>query len=264
LDCKRKNQNPRPIGNVNMIIHNLMLDSSYKPEHRRSERFPVEVLAKVKWHDSDGFRIKQKAYTDEVNAHGGPLRMNICPGMNDIIELTNVVSEESVEGRVLAFHGTHPDIPQRVVVELSIPSETFWPTNLQLLKTTTLLIKLGQSLYPVGMDTPILKEFRRELDYICRRARALEKSPQLDFQRHSLPDAQSPVKSEHIRCAADLCNEVAIRLETEIVGFNEKGVAQFYRAIDRAHRCLERYIMSRKTSVREKHRAFRLDLPMGL
>jgi hypothetical protein len=93
----------------------------------------------VKWHGPGGMRIRQKAHAEEVNAHGGLLRMDTCPNMGDIIELTNVISEESVEGRVLAVRGSKLDVPQRVVVELFVPSDTFWGTNFQLMKTTTML-----------------------------------------------------------------------------------------------------------------------------
>jgi hypothetical protein len=247
-----------------MTIDNSPSNSAARVEHRRSKRFPVDVLAEVKWHGPGGMRIKQKAYAEEVNAHGGLLRMETCPNMGDIIELTNVISEESVEGRVLALRGSKLDVPQRVVVELFIPSETFWGTNFQLLKTTTVLAKLGQSLCPEGIDTHILKEFRQEVDCIRRSAWAIEESQQFHSQRQCLADAQSLLKSEQIRTATRLCNELAIGLETEEVSFKEEGIAQLYRAIDRAHKCFEHFIMSQENCMREKRRSPRVELPKGL
>src|ERR1700682_3284438 len=95
--------------------------SAARVEHRRSKRFHLVVVAEVKWHGPGGVRIKQKAQAEEVNAHGGLLRMITYPNMGDIIELTNVVSTESVEGRVLAMRGSRADLPQGIAVEFFVP-----------------------------------------------------------------------------------------------------------------------------------------------
>ena len=80
--------------------------------------------------------MKEKAHAEEVNAHGGLLRMNAYPNVGAIVELSNVDSAESVEGRVLAMRGSTADMAQGIVVELCVPSETFWGMNFQLMKTT--------------------------------------------------------------------------------------------------------------------------------
>src|ERR1700686_336370 len=153
------------IGDVPMIKENLTANScAARVEHRRSKRYPVTVAAEVKWHGSGGARIKEQARAEEVNAHGGLLRMNIYPNVGEIIELTNVVSAESVEGRVLAMRGSTSDVPHGIVAELFVPSETFWGKNFQLMKATAGLLKLGQSLWSDGIDGRILKEFRREAE----------------------------------------------------------------------------------------------------
>src|ERR1700693_3557544 len=173
-----------------MTMENPTANSSAaRVEHRRSKRFLLVVAAEVKWHGPGGVRIKEKAHAEEVNAHGGLLRMNTYPNMGAIIELTNVASAESVEGRVLAMRGSTADVTQGIVVELFVPSETFWGMNFQLMKTTAGLLKLGQSLQPDGIDLGILKEFRRETDSIRRSAWAIEESRQLHSQRHGLPEA---------------------------------------------------------------------------
>jgi len=233
-------------------------------EHRRSKRFPVSVAAEVKWHGPDGVRIKEKARAEEVNAHGGLLCMNAYPNVGDIIELTNVGSAESVEGRVLAMRGSTAEVPRGMVVELFVPSETFWGTNFQLMKTTAGLLKLGQSLRPDGIDVRILKEFRREADSIRRSAWAIEESKQLQSQPHGLPKVLSLLRSEQIHCATRLCNELIIEMEGEEVTFKTEGIAEFYRAIERAHQCLERFVMSEEMGIREKRRSPRVELPKGV
>src|ERR1035437_13468 len=114
---------------------------SPRGEHRRRKRFPVGVAAERKWHGPGGGRITEKAHAQEVNAHGGLLRMDTYPNVGDIIELTNLISAESVEGRVLAIRGSTANVPQGIVIELFVPSETFWGMNFQLMKTTVGLLK---------------------------------------------------------------------------------------------------------------------------
>ena len=248
-----------------MTIENTTTNScAARVEHRRSKRYHVAVSAEVKWHGPGGVRIKEKAHAEEVNAHGGLLRMNTYPNVGAIIELSNVVSAESVEGRVLAMRGSTGDVAQRIVVELCVPSETFWGMNFQLMKTTAGLVKLGQSLRPDGIDGHILKEFRREADSIRRSAWAIEESKQLHSPRHGLPEALSVLRSEQIRCATRLCNELVIELEAEEVTFKTEGIAEFYRAVDRAHQCLERLVMSQERDIRERRRSPRVELTKGV
>jgi len=248
-----------------MIMQNSTANScAARVEHRRSKRFHVSVAAEVKWHGPGGARITEKAHTEEVNAHGGLLRMNTYPNVGAIIELNNIVSAEWVEGRVLAMRGSTADVAQGIVVELCVPSETFWGMNFQLMKTTAALIKLGQSLRPDGIDVRILKEFRREADSIRRSAWAIEESKQLQSQPHGLPKALSLLRSEQIHCATRLCNELIIELEGEEVTFKTEGIAEFYRAVERAHQCLERFITSQERDIREKRRSPRVELPKGV
>jgi hypothetical protein len=248
-----------------MIMQNSTANvCAARVEHRRSKRFHLSVAAQVKWRGPGGARITEKAHAEEVNAHGGLLCMNSYPNKGDIIELTNLDSAESVEGRVLAMRGSTADVQQRIVVELFVPSETFWGMNFQLMKTTAGLLKLGQNLRPDGIDLRILKEFRREADSIRRSAWAIEESKQLHSPRHGLPEPLSRLRSEQIQCATRLCNELIIELEGEEVSFKTEGIAEFYRVVERAHECLEGLIMSQNMDIREKRRSPRVELPKGM
>jgi len=248
-----------------MTMENTTASSgAARVEHRRSKRFPVAVAAEVKWHGSGGVRIKVKAHAEEVNAHGGLLRMNTYPNVGDIIELTNVVSAESVEGRVLAIRGPAADVRQGIVVELFVPSETFWGMNFQLMKTMAGLLKLGQSLRPDGIDPRILKEFRDAADYIRRSAWAIEESHHFHSQRPGPPEALSLLTSERIRCATHLCNELVVELEARDLTFKTEGIAEFYRAVDRTYQCLERSVMPQEKDTQEKRRFLRVELSKGV
>jgi hypothetical protein len=233
-------------------------------EHRRSKRFPVAVAAEMKWHGPGGVRIKEKGHAEEVNAHGGLLRMNTYPNVGDIIELTNVVSTESVEGRVLAMRGSKVDLPQGIVVEFLVPSETFWGMNFQLMKATSGLLKLGQSLQPDGVELRILKEFRDVADNIRRSAWAIEESKHFHSQWLDQPAVLSLLTSERIRRATRLCNELVIELESSGATFKTEGIAEFYRAVNCAYQHLERLVMPQEKDTREKRLFPRVEPSKGV
>jgi hypothetical protein len=233
-------------------------------EHRRSKRFPVAVAAEVNWQGPGGVRIKEKGHAEEVNAHGGLLRMNTYPNAGDVIELTNVVSTESVEGRVLAIRGSKADLPQGIAVEFLVPNETFWGMNFQLMKVTAGLLKLGQSLQPDGVEVRILKEFRDVVDYIRRRAWAIEESKQFHTQWLGQPGALSLLTSERIRCATRLCHELVIELESSEVTFKTEGIAEFYRAVNCAYQHLERLVMPQERETRERRLFPRVEPSKGV
>ena len=229
-------------------------------ENRRSKRFPLAVTAEMKWHGPGGIRIKGNAQAEEVNAHGGLLRMKTYPKVRDIIELTNLVSAESVEARVVAMRGSSADAPQGIAVELSVPSETFWGMNFQLIRTTVGLQTLGKILQADGMDLRLLREFRDVVDYIRRAAWAIEEWE----QRQGQQDALSLLTSERFHCATRLCNELAAELESHEVSFGTRGIAEFYRAIDRVRECLERSVMPLETDAGDKRRFPRVELSKGM
>src|SRR5271157_5310597 len=92
-------------------------------ERRRSKRFPVVGAVEVKWHGPSGVRIKETAQVEKANFHGGLLRMEKLPAVGDIIGLTNLLSAESVEARVLAMRGSTTDALQLVAIELFVCNE---------------------------------------------------------------------------------------------------------------------------------------------
>jgi hypothetical protein len=238
--------------------------SAVRVEQRRSKRFLVTVAAEVKWHGPGGVRIKEKTQAEEVNAHGGLLRMNTFPNAGDIIELTNLCSTESVEGRMLAVRGSTAEASQGIAIELVVPSETFWGMNFRLMKTTAGLLKLGQDLRPDGIDLRHLREFRVATDCIRRNAWAIEESRQSHSQPQGSQDMLSLLTSERIRCVARLCNELVVQLESHEVTFKTEGVADFYRAIDRTYQFLENSLMPQEMVTRDRRRSTRIELSKGV
>jgi hypothetical protein len=233
-------------------------------EHRRSKRFPVSVAAQLKWHGTGGVKIKANTQASEVNAHGALLHMETYPSVGDIIELTNVVSAKSVEARVVAMRGSSPDAPQRIAIELCVPSETFWGMNFQLMTITAGLRALGQSLQSDGTDLRLLREFREVADYIRRGTWAIEEWEQQHSHRQGQQSTLPLLTSERIRCTTRLCNELAVELESDEVSFRTHGIADLYRAIDRVRQCLEPSAMPLEKDAREKRRFPRMKVSKGM
>ncbi len=218
-----------------------------KIEHRRSKRFPVFVPAEVKWHGPAGVSIKQEAQAEEVNAQGGLLRMETYPNVGDIVEVTNLLSTEAAEARVLGVRHSAEGEVRGIAVELLVHSETFWGVEFQLKKSTAELLKLGQALRSGSADVRVLREFRDAVDYIRKTAWAVDEWEERHRQRRSSDTVLSLLTAERIRRATHLCNELAAEVEASEVSFGTKGVAEFYRAVDRIYETLERSFTYRQT-----------------
>jgi hypothetical protein len=235
-----------------------------KVEKRRSKRFPVAVAVEIKWHGPDGVRIKGDAQAAEVNAHGGLLGMETYPNVGNIIELTNLVSAESAEARVVAMRGPSPDAPQGVAVELFVPSETFWGMNFQLMKSTAGLRTLWQRVQSDGIDPRLLREFREVVDHIRRSAWVIEESEQHHLHRQRQQGLLPLLTSERIHCTTRLCNELAVELESHEISFGTPGIAELGRAIDRVRESVEPTAMSVEQTAPEKRRFPRIKPSKGM
>ncbi len=209
-------------------------------EHRRSKRISIVVPTEVKWRGPGGVSVKESAQAEEVNAQGGLLRMETFPNVGEVVELTNLLSAEAAQARVLGIRRSTEGAPPGVAVELFVPSETFWGVNFQLKRNTTELLKLGQVLQVGGIDLRVLREFRDAVDQIRKIAWAVEEWEERHLQRRGPDTILSLLTAERIRRATYLCNELATELEACEVSFGTKGIAEFYRAVDRVYQGLER------------------------
>jgi hypothetical protein len=234
-------------------------------EHRRSKRYLVVVAAEVRWRGQDGVRIKERANAEEVNAHGGLLRMESHPNVGEIIEVTNLISSESADARVLATRGSPDDALRGIVIELFVPSETFWGMNFQLMKTTAGLLRLEEVLRPDGIDLRLLREFRYATDDIRRSAWSIEEAHASPSQQQALQGTLPLLMSERMRCVTHLCNELIVDLESREASLKTEGMADFHRAIDRAYQYLERFVLPYKANdVKEKRLFPRVELSKGV
>ncbi len=220
-----------------------------KEERRKATRYLVRVPIEASWSGPDGIAIKAQAIARQVNANGGMLEMETYPDMGGRITLTNFLSAESAEARVLASPNSREGVSRGIVIELITPSESFWGVNLQVKKTNIELQKLEDSLKAEGVDPRLLNEYRSTVDYIRTAANAVQqlRDRQLHGRDHS--DITSLLVADRIYRVSNLCLEVLADLEAGKVSSDTKGVDELCRSIEQLYDRLQR---PRKTRESER------------
>jgi hypothetical protein len=93
-----------------------------KVERRKTHRFLVAVPVEASWRNSEGVPVLVQAVAKQVNGNGGFLEMTIYPNVGSRITLTNFLSAESAEARVLATPNSREGVSHGIIVELITPS----------------------------------------------------------------------------------------------------------------------------------------------
>jgi hypothetical protein len=217
-----------------------------KVERRKARRFPVIVPIEVSWRGPDGMAIKEQAIARQVNANGGQLEMSTYPDVGSRITLTNFLSAEAADARVLATPQSREGVSHGIVVELIVPSESFWGVNLQVKKASVELQKLEDSLRSEGIDLRLLNEFRDAVDYI--RTAAVVVQQLREQQMHGRDDGEVVLllTAERIRRATNLCLEVVTDVDAGRVTHDTKGVDELYRSLEQACDRLRHLLKSRE------------------
>ena len=206
-----------------------------KVERRDSHRFPVTVPLEVSWRGPDGKARKAQGVAKHVNANGGLIEMTEYPDMGSRVSLTNFLSAETAEARVLATPTTREGVANGIAVELIAPSEGFWGVNLQVRKASVELQKLEQSLQSEGINPRLLNEFREAIDYLRTASLAVEKLRECQLQGNDEDELDSFLVTDRIRRATNLCLEVITDLEADRVTSDIKGVEKFYRTLEQVY-----------------------------
>lgn len=141
-----------------------------KAERRNGIRFAVVAPVEAKWQDASGKSVKETARAIQVNALGGLLDIKTYPSVGSELELTNLLSGETLGARVVAIRRFGGGNVPGVAVELLSPSETFGGVNLQLRKTSAEFVEIEQAIKSGGVDLRILIEFRDAVDYVRKTA----------------------------------------------------------------------------------------------
>ncbi len=215
-----------------------------KVERRKTPRFPVAVPIEASWRGPNGKTVKEDAVAKQVNAHGGFLEMASYPEIGTRVTLANFLSAETVEGRVLATPYSRTGVSQGIVVELVVPSESFWGVNLQVKKTAVELRKLEASLRSEGIDLRLLKEFRDAVDYVRTAATVTQQLRERQMQGREDDQVLSLIAAERIRRAKNLCLEVVTDLDFGRVNNETKGVDELYHSLEQVYARL-RHLLKR-------------------
>lgn len=92
---------------------------------RRSPRVSWCAPVVVTWEAGGGLKVREKAETEVVNAHGALLRLGTMLPQGRRVDLFDPRSNRSMRARVVCS-GPSLGPPVRAGVELNTPSETFW------------------------------------------------------------------------------------------------------------------------------------------
>ena len=190
--------------------------------------------------------LKEQAIARQVNANGGQLEMSTYPDVGMRITLTNFLSAEAAEARVLATPQSREGVAHGIIVELIVPSESFWGVNLQVKKAGVELQKLEDSLRSEGIDLRVLNEFRDAVDYIRTAAVVVQQLREHQMHGRDDEDAMSLLTAERIRRATNLSLEVVTDVDAGRVSAETKGLDELYKSLEQACDRLRHLLKSRE------------------
>jgi hypothetical protein len=217
-----------------------------KVERRKSNRFLVAVPIEASWRTPEGAPLQEQAIAKQVNVNGGFLEMAQYPEVGSRITLTNFLSAQSAEARVLATPNTREGVAHGIIIELITPSDTFWGVNLQVKKTSVELQKLEKSLQSEGIDFRLLNEFRDTVDTIRTTALAVQQLREFQLKGRDPSEVVSIIVADRVRRATNLCQELVADLDADKVSSETKGVDELYASLEQACDRLRHLLKSRQ------------------
>ena len=201
-------------------------------EKRRGSRFPVVVFVEAKWQTLSEETMKETAQAMEVSALGGLLDMKTFPRVGSELELTNLLSGETIRARVVGTRLPKDGGAAKVAVELLQRSETFWGLNFQLRRTSAELVRIEQEMKAGGIDSRILEEFRDSVDYVRKTAWAVQEWQERQLQKHDPQTVLPLITSERIRRATQLSIAIKTDLEAHQVTRETTGMRELFQAVE--------------------------------
>jgi hypothetical protein len=214
---------------------------------RRSRRFPFISPVEATWQEANGKIFRGAGQATEVNAQGGLLEMKTYPAVGTEIELTNLASHETSQARVVGVRRSSEGRLLGVAVELFVPSETFWGTNLQLKKTCADLVRLEYEMRSGPFEPRILSEFRDAVDNVRKTAWAVQEWQERQSRQQDPLTVLPLLTAEGIRRATQLCDAITSGLAAHEVARETVGIDEFFRAVEGVHQSLLHLFKDRET-----------------
>jgi hypothetical protein len=202
-----------------------------KLERRKETRFPVSIPVEVGWKGAEGQPMKEEGLARQVNAHGGLLEMPNYPDLGTRVAVTNLLSAETMDARVLATPNSREGVSHGIVVELVSSNESFWGASLQMKIAGAELQRLEKSLRSQNVDLRLLKEFRDAVDYIQAIAGSVQQTRerQLEGEEES---ADLGLIGERIRRTINFCFEVMADFDAGRMTEDTKGLAELLESVE--------------------------------
>jgi hypothetical protein len=213
---------------------------------RRSRRFPYISPVEATWQEANGKLFREAGQATEVNAQGGLLEMKAYPAVGMQIELTNLLSRESSQARVVGVRRNSEGRLLGVAVELLVPSEAFWGTNFQLKKTCADLVRLEYDMRSGPIDPRVLTEFRDAVDHVRKTAWAVQEWHERQSRHHDAHTVLPLLTAERIRRATQLCEAINADAAAREVTRQTVGIDEFFHAVERVHHSLLNLFTDRK------------------
>lgn len=201
-----------------------------KLERRKQTRFPVSIPLQVAWKGAEGELMREEAVARQVNAHGGLLEMTNYPDLGTRVTLTNFLSSETMEARVLATPNSREGVAHGIVVELVSSDEGFWGVSLQVKKAGVELQRLEKSLRAQNVDLRLLKEFRDAVDYVQAIAGSVQQVR--DRQTEDDESVDTWLVGERLRRTINFCLEVITDFDAGRITEDTKGLAELLESVE--------------------------------
>jgi hypothetical protein len=217
-----------------------------KAERRKTSRFLVAVPTEASWRNPEGIPVMVHAVAKQVNANGGFLEMTLYPPVGSRITLTNFLSAESAEARVLATPNSREGVSHGIIVELITPSDSFWGVNLQVKKTSVELQKLEKSLQAEGIDFRLLNEFRDTVDTLRTTALAVQQLREFQLKGRDDSEIVSILVADRVRRATNLCHELVADIDAGKMSRETKQVEELFDSLEQACDRLRHLLKSRQ------------------
>jgi len=214
---------------------------------RRSRRFPFVSPVEATWQEANGKIFRETGQATEVNAQGGLLEMKTYPAVGSQIELTNLLSHESLHARVVGVRRNAEGRLLGVAIELLVPSETFWGVNFQLKKACADLVKLEYDMRSGTTDERVLREFRDAVDNVRKTAWAVQEWQERQSRQEDPQTVLPLLTAERVRRATQLCDAITAAMAAHEVARETVGIEEFLEAVERVHQSLLDLFGERKT-----------------
>ena len=198
------------------------------PEQRRSWRFPVVVFVQVKW-EQNNVVLTEEAQALEANIYGATLRMKTLLPVGTKVELTNRVTNQTVQAHVVAIRHSKSNA---VAVELRVPSETFWGTTFRLKKAAADLRTIEQEIQKGGADPLVLREFRDAVDFVRKSAWAVYEYQDRQVRHKDASTVLSLLTVERVRRGTQLNTDIAADFDAHNLTSETPGIIEFLRAVE--------------------------------